>query len=271
MLRKKPPTFAEVDDYCNKVEAIIAGAVERQAEFEEERAATAEKLMKVAAHFLPGGGGAVFAALMRNHRNRAAACRKHELPKPMPTVHGTHAMDELAIQLTELMVRIEKAPQEVKEKQKVETQLAELLAAIKKKEALQTLKFGKGGAAGLTFEESEAAEASYLEEIYNGPHGKETKEIVDAVMALSKSEPWVPTPFQTAILNALEGKALKTDALGNATGDRRRLFKPGGIKELKTLAKVRHHRRLGYYRPDAPPPALCGSTSASKGTSVGTK
>jgi hypothetical protein len=38
--------------------------------------------------------------------------------------------------------------------------------------------------------------------------------------------------------------------------DQPKLYKPGGIKELRELGKVKLHRRLGYYRPNAPPPEL---------------
>jgi hypothetical protein len=69
--------------------------------------------------------------------------------------------------------------------------------------------------------------------------------------------PFIPTPFQKGILAALDGTALRTDALGRAVGSRRKLFiDPGGIKELQQHDLVRHHGRLGYYRPDKPPPAV---------------
>jgi hypothetical protein len=75
-------------------------------------------------------------------------------------------------------------------------------------------------------------------------------------------EPFVPTPFQQGILEALEGKALRTDALGAAVGDRSRLFRRHArtgqtpLQELQALGLVSHHSRLGYFRPDAPPPQL---------------
>ena len=62
-------------------------------------------------------------------------------------------------------------------------------------------------------------------------------------------EVFVPTPFQKGILDALDGKALRTDSLGNKVGDRRRLFKQGGLKELRERGLVGHHDRLGYYSP----------------------
>ncbi len=68
---------------------------------------------------------------------------------------------------------------------------------------------------------------------------------------------FVPNQFQESILGALEGKALRADALGHIVGDRSRLYrKPGGLQELRDQGYVSHHPRLGYYRPDAPPEEL---------------
>jgi hypothetical protein len=67
---------------------------------------------------------------------------------------------------------------------------------------------------------------------------------------------FLPTPFQKGILQALQGQALRTDALGRKVGNRRKLFThPGGLRELQEQGLVAHHKRLGYYRPDAPPPS----------------
>jgi hypothetical protein len=74
-----------------------------------------------------------------------------------------------------------------------------------------------------------------------------------------QSVPWVPTAFQAAILDALEGRALRADALGAEVGDRSRLYRhPGGIRELRDRGLVMHHPRRGYYRPDAPPEEMRG-------------
>lgn len=74
---------------------------------------------------------------------------------------------------------------------------------------------------------------------------------------VSEEATFVPTPFQEAILDALEGKALRKQQLGAAVGDASRLYRdPGGLKELRDHGLVAHHSRLGYYRPDAPPDQL---------------
>lgn len=68
----------------------------------------------------------------------------------------------------------------------------------------------------------------------------------------TQADRFIPTAFQRAILDALDGRALRTDALGAVVGDRGRLFrKPGGIQELVAQGLVANHKRLGYYRPDA--------------------
>jgi hypothetical protein len=68
---------------------------------------------------------------------------------------------------------------------------------------------------------------------------------------------FVPTPFQKGILQALDGQARRTDDLAHKVGSRRKLFiHPGGLRELQDQGLVGHHKRLGYYRPDAPPSEL---------------
>jgi len=64
------------------------------------------------------------------------------------------------------------------------------------------------------------------------------------------------TPFQLSILRALSGKALKKEDLASALDltDASRLYKPGGIKELMKSGKVENQPRIGYFRPDRPPP-----------------
>lgn len=81
--------------------------------------------------------------------------------------------------------------------------------------------------------------------------------IPPAGVAVAERDPFVPGPVQKAILEALEGEALRSDALGTAVGGRSRIFQhPGGLKELQQEGLVKHHNRLGFYRPDAPPPTL---------------
>ena len=69
---------------------------------------------------------------------------------------------------------------------------------------------------------------------------------------------FIPNSLQQAVLDALDGKGLRTDALLNKIdSSRRQLFKvPGGLPELQEEGLVDHHRRVGFYRPDAPPPEV---------------
>lgn len=86
-----------------------------------------------------------------------------------------------------------------------------------------------------------------------------TRDVAPATrdVAASPRGPFVPTAYQRALLRVLAGTALRTDALAGASGgDRRRLFRPGGLTELRARGLVGHHDRLGYYRPDDPPPEL---------------
>lgn len=91
------------------------------------------------------------------------------------------------------------------------------------------------------------------------PRGQETAENSEqAKPHEAKREvdnPFVPTPLQKAILETLNGRALKVEPLANevAGGDKSRLYRKGGLKELKELDLVHHKHGVGYYRPDAPP------------------
>lgn len=68
---------------------------------------------------------------------------------------------------------------------------------------------------------------------------------------------WEPTDYQCRILEALEFRALRTDALvAEIGGDRRRLWKAGGVEELKERGLVRLDKRVGYFRPDCPPEGM---------------
>jgi hypothetical protein len=84
-------------------------------------------------------------------------------------------------------------------------------------------------------------------------------------------QPFVPTPLQKRILDALAGKAMKADKLADAVKvDRRRLFRDG-IKELRERGLIKNSRRVGgYYRPNAPPPQFASFLSAAPDPSTET-
>jgi hypothetical protein len=71
------------------------------------------------------------------------------------------------------------------------------------------------------------------------------------------AEPPHWAPLHEAILAALAGKALRSHELTTATCcDRTRLFHPDALPELLDRGLIAHHPKLGFYRPDAPPPEL---------------
>lgn len=92
--------------------------------------------------------------------------------------------------------------------------------------------------------------------------GEAVSLVVPATAAMAHQQDsgaFSPTPLQDDILDALAGKALRTDALAaKCDTDRRNLFRPGGLKELQAAGWVAHHKRYGFYRPDDPPPEIVG-------------
>jgi hypothetical protein len=66
--------------------------------------------------------------------------------------------------------------------------------------------------------------------------------------------------YQKAILDALDGCALKKDDLAlavfRASDQGNRLYREGRLIEMRTEGLVAHMYGVGYYRPDAPPPNL---------------
>lgn len=72
--------------------------------------------------------------------------------------------------------------------------------------------------------------------------------------------PFVLSEAQGFILDALDGKALKTGPLCKAPGlSHADVFRdPGGIQELQRHGLVSRHPRAGYFRPEAPPEGFGG-------------
>jgi hypothetical protein len=73
------------------------------------------------------------------------------------------------------------------------------------------------------------------------------------VAAPPPGDPPSPTPYQERILDALAGKCLTADQLAEKVGDRRRLFRDGGVKDLVTAGLVKKRQGHGYYATDDPP------------------
>jgi hypothetical protein len=77
---------------------------------------------------------------------------------------------------------------------------------------------------------------------------------------------FLPTPLQKNILQKLNGRALKKEQLAHECEcDPSRLYRSGGIKELRDYGLVAHKHGVGYFRPDAPPPgAVCPNQNDTK-------
>lgn len=87
---------------------------------------------------------------------------------------------------------------------------------------------------------------------------RQTKELVKLVESqlppAEKISGFVPTPLQEQILMALDGAAMRGEAIAEALDvSKRAIYKKGGINELVDQGLIANHPRLGYYRPDAPP------------------
>jgi hypothetical protein len=65
---------------------------------------------------------------------------------------------------------------------------------------------------------------------------------------------FVLNDVQQSIMRALDGQAFKKEALAVACDCEPSRLYAAGIKELMDLDIVRNKPRIGYYRPDAPPP-----------------
>jgi hypothetical protein len=71
-------------------------------------------------------------------------------------------------------------------------------------------------------------------------------------------QPFIPTPHQRKVLKLLNGKALKLAQIEQLTGIDATTLSKRVLGELKKQDLVRHSARIGYYRPDKPPPDLTG-------------
>lgn len=91
---------------------------------------------------------------------------------------------------------------------------------------------------------------------------KELLAYVESTLPPIDPSTFIPTPLQEAILAALSGKGLRTDALlMKCDCSRSQLFaERGGLPELQSEGLVAHHPRVGYYRVDSPPPNVANAS-----------
>ena len=84
--------------------------------------------------------------------------------------------------------------------------------------------------------------------------------VAERVSARTTDKPFFPTSRQRRILDLLDGKTKKLAQLAQVLKVRPSTLSGRDLKELRARGLVRHDRRIGYYRPDAPPPELSGTS-----------
>jgi hypothetical protein len=94
--------------------------------------------------------------------------------------------------------------------------------------------------------------------------GSRIKEFCNAVLKAlnSKATPlllWIPSEDQRRVLHELKDKGMTKDCLAEKLDMDSRQLHRDVLSELMKRGKIRNHRRAGgYFRPDAPPPAIKG-------------
>jgi hypothetical protein len=73
------------------------------------------------------------------------------------------------------------------------------------------------------------------------------------------TKPFIPTARQRKILALLKGKAKKLAQLATILKVKEPTLCNRYLRELREQGLVVHNKRIGYYRPDAPPPELAGT------------
>jgi hypothetical protein len=100
-----------------------------------------------------------------------------------------------------------------------------------------------------------SADGTFYAELQLGPHEIVVGVRSPAVEATSQELPFIPTTFQRAILEALDGRSLKKQQLADKVcgGHGSRLYRRGGLKELMERGIVVNKPGAGYFRPNQPP------------------
>jgi hypothetical protein len=73
------------------------------------------------------------------------------------------------------------------------------------------------------------------------------------------TKPFIPTARQRKILELLDGKTKKLAQLADKLSVGQSTLVGRDLKELHEQGPIEHSKRIGYYRPDAPPPELAGT------------
>jgi hypothetical protein len=77
-----------------------------------------------------------------------------------------------------------------------------------------------------------------------------------AELCAEPKAPFIPSKREQLILDNLNGKSKKLDQLAALLKVAPATLSGRDLKRLKEAGRVRHQKRVGYYRPDAPPPSL---------------
>jgi hypothetical protein len=94
---------------------------------------------------------------------------------------------------------------------------------------------------------------------FDGCYWDAARAVVERVSARTTNKPFLPTDRQKRILDILDGKTKKLAQLADTLKVRPSTLSGRDLKELRDQELVRHDKRIGYYRPDAPPPELSGT------------
>jgi hypothetical protein len=99
-----------------------------------------------------------------------------------------------------------------------------------------------------------ALPAGAKSEVNDRAQSKETEVTRETPKPPPPPPPFVPLPFQRRILNELKYKSLTADRLQEHLACDRKSLYVRGLRELTRHGLVVPSRRIGYYRPDFPPP-----------------
>jgi hypothetical protein len=94
---------------------------------------------------------------------------------------------------------------------------------------------------------------------FDGRYWEPARAVVERVSARTTNKPFLPTDRQKRILDMLDGETKKLAQLADTLKVRPSTLSGRDLKELRDQELVRHDKRIGYYRPDAPPPELSGT------------
>jgi hypothetical protein len=130
----------------------------------------------------------------------------------------------------------------------VAQEYGELVTSIKQQASIiaaNAEKAGIGSAALLLFA------ADFDERLWEA-----ARAVVERTSVIATNKSFVPTARQQEILNMLDGKAKKLSQLADQLKVEESSLSGRDLKQLREQGLVDHHKGIGFYRPDAPPPGV---------------